>query len=130
MPCTQGALQDVRVVGGSGGHLSQCPDADADCPSCGQFLHLADELAATRAMVKALADRVNKRHACILLIKLQQCDVKFNRSRCCILDSNHPSYFSRDFNKDSLYGLKFEFRPFFYIGVNKYQINLLNTKVV
>nr|XP_034181763.1 protein kinase C-binding protein NELL1-like isoform X6 [Osmia lignaria] len=33
----KGALQDVRLIPGPHGYLSQCPQLDSSCPTCGQF---------------------------------------------------------------------------------------------
>ncbi|KAK0073989.1 hypothetical protein PV325_008917, partial [Microctonus aethiopoides] len=32
-----GALQDVKLIPGAHGYLSQCPQLDTSCPTCGQF---------------------------------------------------------------------------------------------
>ncbi|XP_076249643.1 protein kinase C-binding protein NELL1 [Calliopsis andreniformis] len=33
----KGALQDVKLIPGPHGYLSQCPQLDSSCPTCGQF---------------------------------------------------------------------------------------------
>ncbi|XP_015593375.1 protein kinase C-binding protein NELL1 isoform X3 [Cephus cinctus] len=33
----KGALQDVKLIPGAHGYLSQCPQLDSSCPTCGQF---------------------------------------------------------------------------------------------
>ncbi|XP_011162676.1 protein kinase C-binding protein NELL1 isoform X2 [Solenopsis invicta] len=33
----KGALQDVKLIAGPHGYLSQCPQLDSSCPTCGQF---------------------------------------------------------------------------------------------
>ncbi|KAL4709358.1 hypothetical protein ACJJTC_007090, partial [Scirpophaga incertulas] len=33
----KGTLQDVRLVSGPHGYLTQCPGLDSECPTCGQF---------------------------------------------------------------------------------------------
>ncbi|XP_014488740.1 PREDICTED: protein kinase C-binding protein NELL1-like isoform X2 [Dinoponera quadriceps] len=33
----KGALQDVKLISGPHGYLSQCPQLDSSCPTCGQF---------------------------------------------------------------------------------------------
>ncbi|XP_011306410.1 protein kinase C-binding protein NELL1-like isoform X3 [Fopius arisanus] len=33
----KGALQDVKLIPGAHGYLSQCPQLDTSCPTCGQF---------------------------------------------------------------------------------------------
>ena len=56
----QGALQDVRIVEGTAGHLTQCPSADADCPTCGQFQQLSDQVNNLQTLVTQLSARVSK----------------------------------------------------------------------
>ncbi|XP_077296655.1 protein kinase C-binding protein NELL2-like [Arctopsyche grandis] len=33
----KGAFQDVRLISGPHGYLTQCPGLDSECPTCGQF---------------------------------------------------------------------------------------------
>lgn len=54
----QGALQDVRLVSGTGGYLLQCPQAEAECPTCGQFQVLSDRVDQLQQLVAELATRV------------------------------------------------------------------------
>lgn len=57
----QGALQDVRVVEGAAGHLLQCPQAEAQCPTCGGFQQLAEQVAMLQDLVAQLTQKVKKR---------------------------------------------------------------------
>ncbi|KAK2582546.1 hypothetical protein KPH14_004838 [Odynerus spinipes] len=67
----KGALQDVKVVPGPHGYLSQCPQLDSSCPTCGQFsmlqntveqlMHNLNEL--TRRLAAA-EGRINKVEEC------------------------------------------------------------------
>lgn len=54
----QGALQDVRLVSGAAGYLLQCPQADAECPTCGQFQILSDQVNQLQQLVSQLSIRV------------------------------------------------------------------------
>nr|XP_050857702.1 protein kinase C-binding protein NELL1-like isoform X4 [Vespula vulgaris] len=67
----KGALQDVKLVPGPHGYLSQCPQLDSSCPTCGQFsmlqntveqlMHNLNEL--TRRLAAA-EGRINKVEEC------------------------------------------------------------------
>ncbi|KAK0176776.1 hypothetical protein PV328_000881 [Microctonus aethiopoides] len=66
-----GALQDVKLIPGAHGYLSQCPQLDTSCPTCGQFsilqntveqlLHNLNELTHRLA---AAEGRINKVEEC------------------------------------------------------------------
>ncbi|CAL4155734.1 unnamed protein product, partial [Meganyctiphanes norvegica] len=68
----KGALQDVRIVAGSSGHLLQCPQADADCPTCGQFQHLSEQVNQLQQLVTTLATRLTASEA--RLAAVEECD--------------------------------------------------------
>ncbi|XP_076060602.1 protein kinase C-binding protein NELL1-like isoform X1 [Oratosquilla oratoria] len=68
----KGALQDVRVIGHAGGHLQQCPQAEAECPTCGQFQQLADQVNALQSLVSDLAARLTASEA--RLAAVEECD--------------------------------------------------------
>ena len=52
-------MQDVRLVAGSNGHLTQCPAAEADCPTCGEFQSLRSVVARLEKSLQQLTDKVN-----------------------------------------------------------------------
>jgi protein kinase C-binding protein NELL len=56
--CLQGAMQDVKLVAGSNGHLAQCPSAEPDCPTCGQFQTLQSVVARLEKSLQQLTDKV------------------------------------------------------------------------
>lgn len=60
MTVTQGALQDVRLVSGPARYLLQCPQAEAECPTCGQFQVLSDQVNQLQQLVTQLASRVRQ----------------------------------------------------------------------
>ncbi|XP_073996659.1 protein kinase C-binding protein NELL2a-like isoform X2 [Rhodnius prolixus] len=49
----KGALQDVRIIRGAHGYLSQCPQLDTSCPTCGQFSTL-------QATIETLTTRLSQ----------------------------------------------------------------------
>ncbi|XP_014255233.1 protein kinase C-binding protein NELL2-like isoform X2 [Cimex lectularius] len=49
----KGALQDVRIIRGVHGYLSQCPQLDTSCPTCGQFSSL-------QATIESLSNRLSQ----------------------------------------------------------------------
>ena len=51
-------MQDVKLVAGSNGHLTQCPTAEPDCPTCGQFQTLQAVVARLEENLQQLADKV------------------------------------------------------------------------
>jgi hypothetical protein len=70
----QGALQEVRVVAGPHGYLSQCPHLDSSCPTCGQYLH-----------VEANVERMVKRmHQLEQRVSTQQCPAVHKLMLCVI----------------------------------------------
>ncbi|XP_068249419.1 protein kinase C-binding protein NELL2a-like isoform X1 [Palaemon carinicauda] len=68
----KGALQDVRLVSGAAGYLLQCPQADADCPTCGQFQVLSDQVVQLQQLVTQLATRLTESEA--RLAAVEECD--------------------------------------------------------
>ncbi|XP_069164822.1 protein kinase C-binding protein NELL2a isoform X3 [Procambarus clarkii] len=68
----KGALQDVRLVSGAGGYLLQCPQADAECPTCGQFQTLSDQVDQLQHLVTQLATRLTASEA--RLAAVEECD--------------------------------------------------------
>ena len=51
-------MQDVKLVAGSNGHLAQCPSAEPDCPTCGQFQTLQSVVARLEKSLQQLTDKV------------------------------------------------------------------------
>ncbi|KAK8386242.1 hypothetical protein O3P69_010740 [Scylla paramamosain] len=68
----KGALQDVRLVSGTAGYLLQCPQAEAECPTCGQFQVLSDRVDQLQQMVAELATRLTASEA--RLAAVEECD--------------------------------------------------------
>lgn len=52
-------MQDVRLVAGSNGHLAQCPKAEAECPTCGEFHSLRSVVARLEKTLQQLTDKVS-----------------------------------------------------------------------
>ena len=53
-------MQDVHLVAGSNGHLAQCPKADAECPTCGEFHSLRSVVAQLEKTLQQLTDKVSQ----------------------------------------------------------------------
>lgn len=51
-------MQDVKLVAGSNGHLAQCPSAEAECPTCGEFHSLRSVVARLEQTLQQLTDKV------------------------------------------------------------------------
>ncbi|XP_069969926.1 protein kinase C-binding protein NELL1 isoform X2 [Penaeus vannamei] len=68
----KGALQDVRLVSGPAGYLLQCPQAEAECPTCGQFQVLSDQVNQLQQLVTQLASRLSASEA--RLAAVEECD--------------------------------------------------------
>ena len=51
-------MQDVRLVAGVNGHVVQCPLAQAECPTCGEFHTLRSVVARLEKSLQHLADKV------------------------------------------------------------------------
>ena len=51
-------MQDVRLVAGSNGHLTQCPTAEAECPTCGEFSSLRSVVARLERSLQQLTNQV------------------------------------------------------------------------
>lgn len=51
-------MQDVRLVAGSNGHLMQCPKAEAECPTCGEFHSLQSVVARLELSLQQLTNKV------------------------------------------------------------------------
>ncbi|XP_071453142.1 protein kinase C-binding protein NELL1-like isoform X3 [Hetaerina americana] len=54
----KGALEEVRLVAGPHGYLSQCPGLDAGCPTCGEFSFLRSTVDALRRHLRDLTERL------------------------------------------------------------------------
>ncbi|XP_072749694.1 protein kinase C-binding protein NELL1 isoform X3 [Anoplolepis gracilipes] len=54
----KGALQDVKLIAGPHGYLSQCPQLDSSCPTCGQFSILQNTVEQLMHNVKELTHRL------------------------------------------------------------------------
>ena len=52
-------MQDVKLVAGANGHLVQCPAAEAECPTCGEFHSLQSVVARLEKSLQLLTDKVN-----------------------------------------------------------------------
>ncbi|KAK4316858.1 hypothetical protein Pmani_012034 [Petrolisthes manimaculis] len=68
----KGALQDVRLVSGAAGYLLQCPQANAECPTCGQFQILSDQVNQLQQLVSQLSIRLSASEA--RLAAVEECD--------------------------------------------------------
>ncbi|XP_046442081.1 protein kinase C-binding protein NELL1-like isoform X2 [Daphnia pulex] len=68
----KGAMQDVKLVAGSNGHLVQCPAAEAECPTCGEFHSLQSVVARLEKSLQHLTNKLE--HAEERLTQLEQCD--------------------------------------------------------
>lgn len=55
----QGALQDVKLIAGPHGYLSQCPQLDSSCPTCGQFSILQNTVEQLMHNLNELTRRVS-----------------------------------------------------------------------
>ncbi|XP_065334264.1 protein kinase C-binding protein NELL1-like isoform X3 [Cloeon dipterum] len=67
-----GILQDVRVVAGPHGYLSQCPKVDSVCPTCGQFQLLQATVEDLTARVNQLVQKLEATEARIRVV--EECD--------------------------------------------------------
>ncbi|GAB1862936.1 Protein kinase C-binding protein NELL1 [Camponotus japonicus] len=54
----KGALQDVKLIAGPHGYLSQCPQLDSSCPTCGQFSILQNTVEQLMHNLKELTHRL------------------------------------------------------------------------
>ncbi|XP_032793634.2 protein kinase C-binding protein NELL1 isoform X2 [Daphnia magna] len=68
----KGAMQDVNLIAGSNGHLVQCPAAEAECPTCGEFHSLQSVVARLEKSLQHLTNKLE--HAEERLTQLEQCD--------------------------------------------------------
>jgi len=59
----QGALQDVKLIAGPHGYLSQCPQLDSSCPTCGQFSILQNTVEQLMHNLNELTRRVSNSYA-------------------------------------------------------------------
>jgi len=59
IPTPQGALQDVKLIAGPHGYLSQCPQLDSSCPTCGQFSILQNTVEQLMRNLNELTRRVS-----------------------------------------------------------------------
>lgn len=69
---TQGALQDVKLIAGPHGYLSQCPQLDSSCPTCGQFSTLQNTVERLLDNVKELTHRVSNLYAIYITLMLER----------------------------------------------------------
>lgn len=51
-------MQDVNLIAGSNGHLVQCPAAEAECPTCGEFHSLQSVVARLEKSLQHLTNKV------------------------------------------------------------------------
>lgn len=63
-------MQDVRLVAGVNGHVAQCPLAQAECPTCGEFHTLRSVVARLEKSLQHLADKVCRYSAPLILTNL------------------------------------------------------------
>ncbi|XP_063224126.1 protein kinase C-binding protein NELL1-like isoform X2 [Bacillus rossius redtenbacheri] len=70
----KGALQDVRLIFGPHGYLSQCPSLDSTCPTCGQFSLLQGAVDQLRRNLQDLTDRLAAAEGRIGVV--EQCDCR------------------------------------------------------
>ncbi|KAG8224796.1 hypothetical protein J437_LFUL002241, partial [Ladona fulva] len=68
----KGALEEVRLVAGPHGYLSQCPELDAVCPTCGEFSFLSSTVDALRKHLRELNERVAAAETRVRI--LERCD--------------------------------------------------------
>ncbi|KOC65305.1 Protein kinase C-binding protein NELL1, partial [Habropoda laboriosa] len=54
----KGALQDVKLIPGPHGYLSQCPQLDSSCPTCGEYSILQNTVEQLKHYVKDLTRRL------------------------------------------------------------------------
>lgn len=51
-------MQEVHLIPGPYGYLSQCEEVDSQCPTCGQFLQLQNSIVELRQNLLQLTQRV------------------------------------------------------------------------
>lgn len=51
-------MQDVHIIAGPYGYLSQCEQMDTNCPTCGQFLQLQNFILELRLNLVDLSQKV------------------------------------------------------------------------
>lgn len=56
----QGALQEVHLISGPHGYLTQCPHLSSTCPTCGQFSLLQNTVEQLTKHLHELSERVGK----------------------------------------------------------------------
>lgn len=80
---TQGALQDVKLIAGPHGYLSQCPQLDSSCPTCGQFSSLLNNVENLNHMLEELTHRVsNLCHLYETYAEAIRFEIQFNIVNC------------------------------------------------
>jgi len=91
---TQGILQDVRVVAGPHGYLSQCPRLDSVCPTCGQFQLLQATVEDLTARVNQLVQKVSlskkNTHAFAIYRSSRFYERKLQRAAVCVSEFMSP----------------------------------------
>jgi len=63
----QGALQEVHLISGPHGYLTQCPHLSSTCPTCGQFSLLQNTVEQLTKHLHELSERVGKFSVFLLL---------------------------------------------------------------
>jgi len=63
----QGALQEVHLISGPHGYLTQCPHLSSTCPTCGQFSLLQNTVEQLTKHLHELSERVGKCSVFLLL---------------------------------------------------------------
>lgn len=81
----RGDLQDVRVVAQTQGVLLQCPQLDAQCPTCGQFHELQEAVVRLEGYVSKLTQRLAEAEQRIASV--EECECQRN---CRVNDSVRP----------------------------------------
>ncbi|XP_070541388.1 protein kinase C-binding protein NELL2-like isoform X2 [Ptychodera flava] len=54
----KGMLQDVKLVVASHGYLTQCPDLERQCPTCGEYQEMVEKIAKLSGLLQAMENRV------------------------------------------------------------------------
>uniref|UniRef100_A0A146LP18 Protein kinase C-binding protein NELL2 n=2 Tax=Lygus hesperus TaxID=30085 RepID=A0A146LP18_LYGHE len=69
----KGALQDVRIIRGAHGYLSQCPQLDTSCPTCGEFMSLQAKLADLSNELGQVTKRLKEAESRISAVEVCDC---------------------------------------------------------
>ncbi|CAL8115132.1 unnamed protein product [Orchesella dallaii] len=68
----QGAMQDLQLILGPYGYLSQCPQVDTQCPTCSEYTALKMSFASLQSQIQMLTERLNRAEA--RLSDVEQCE--------------------------------------------------------